>query len=315
MEINHYCFTRGYEIDYGNFAYPQNVSKQVLDKVKAKALNVINDASDDRNLSIPKWILIKEKDFVAWGICCNNSLLTSKYSEDYKNRPVRGFFAIIITDYTEDALKLPYDIAYFKQLYTLEVEPYWEQKEQHRNKTIGYIDGSYNYINAKPTSYLKMINVDVFKCHSLGNVDTTDVVMAVLCLTNTSLVIDNDNKCQATENGGFMNCISKNVSRSIFDVKQQCRRCKKFVSHYDSSEVCDSCISTENQEIIRKKEMEDQLRKQLENANKQIRDLNFSLESAYKKLERNKTFVKVLLGIITLLTIIISFLCKNLFNL
>ena len=94
MKIYHYCYTRGLHIDYGNFSYPNDLAKVFVDRIRFMALSILGDGVQ-RDLSIPKWILYKEKDFTVWGIFCENRLLNSNKYVDHRNRPIRGFFAII----------------------------------------------------------------------------------------------------------------------------------------------------------------------------------------------------------------------------
>ena len=314
MKIYHYCYTRGLHIDYGNFSYPNDIAKVFVDRIRFMALSILGDGIQ-RDLSIPKWILYKEKDFAVWGICCENRLLNSNKYVDYRNRPIRGFFAIMFEGCNDADVKLPFDVEYFKQLYALEVEPYWEQQEQHKNKTVGFIPGEYVYICSSANSLTIHLNTDVFKCKSLGNVNKEDVLSVALTLDNVSLLIDNDNLEQATNRGGsFMNCLSANVPAGEYPVKQKCPKCGLFVSAFVDGQICADCKEKESKkktEIKKEEEMDRKLKADLDVAVRRIEDLESIIDSDKRSLKKKGLLIRVLLGVIVVLLLMLSYAYKD----
>ena len=104
MKIQHYCYTRGKFLDYCVFSRPTNLDQFAIKEIKSKALSVTD--SIESKLSTPKWILIKTPEYVVWGICCLNRILSEEYNCDYSGTPISGMFAVVISEY--DNIQLPY---------------------------------------------------------------------------------------------------------------------------------------------------------------------------------------------------------------
>ena len=308
MKIEHYSYTRGAEMDYGLFSAPGNLTKSQKDIVRTKLMSILGD-DVERDLKIPKWILYKDNNFLVWGICCENRLLASNPQETtHKNRPVRGFFAIVISDFKGEELRLPFDINYFRELYRKEVENYWSQKEQHQTQTIGYLWGKYNFVSAAHNNYIELLNTDIFQCQSLGELDREGVIAAALTLNNVSLLIDNDNIEQATNrNGSFMNCLTPSVNFGLYHVKQQCPKCKKYVSSFTPTGVCFDCKEAE--EVIRRRikkdedDMDKQMKIELELAQDKIEELKSEVESNRLQLKKKDRVIKILAAALVILLI------------
>ena len=299
MKIEHYAYTRGAEMDYGLFSASGNLTKSQIDIVKTKFMSILGD-DVERNLKTPKWILYKDYNFLVWGLCCENRLLASNPQETtHKNRPVRGFFAIVISDFTGEDLRLPFDINYFRELYLNEVEKYWSQKEMHQNQTLGYLIGKYNYVSVAYNNYIELLNTDIFQCQSLGELDREGVIAASLTLDKVSLLIDNDNIEQATNrNGSFMNCLTPSVNFGLYHVKQQCPKCKKYVSSFTPTGVCFDCKEAE--EVTRRRikkdedDMDKQMKIELELAQNKIAELNSEVETNRLQLKKKDRVIKIL---------------------
>lgn len=302
MKIQHYCYTRNSHIDYGDFVLP-DLPKNQVDFIRKHILSITGDSNP--KFTIPKWILIKFDDVIVWGCCCWNSLLAENHFKDSLGRPVYGFFSIVITNFIPDEVKLPSDIDYFKELYSKEIEPYWNSSERRYSATDASISDRYKYIRAGLEVNLTL-NTDLFQCLSLGNLDKDMVVSAALTLDNVSLLIDNDNIQQATnKKGAFMNCLSSAVAPGSYTVKQLCPQCKEYVSAFTSAGICSTCKEKDQARIVTiKKEEEDmdkQLRRELDDANSKILYLQYDIEEAKKSIKKKNLLIKVLLGVIVLL--------------
>lgn len=302
-------------MDYGLFSVPGNLTNAQMDIVRTKLMSILGDDIKS-DLQIPKWILYKDNDFLVWGICCENRLIAET---THKNRPVRGFFAIVISDFKNEELRVPFDIKYFKELYQKEVEKYWDQKEPHKNKINGYLVGEYNYVRATHNNYIDLLNTDIFQCQSLGDLDKEGVIAAALTLNNVSLLIDNDNIEQATnKHGPFMNCLTSSVCFGLHHVKQQCPRCKKYVSSFTQAGVCVDC--KEADEVIRRRtikdedDMDKQMKIELELAQNKIAELKSEVESNCLLLKKKDRLIKILAAVLVALLIVLLY-SQNLFSL
>lgn len=286
-------------MDYGLFSTPGNLTKSQIDIVRTRFMSILGDDVEP-DLKTPKWILYKDYNFFVWGLCCENRLLASNSQlSTHKNRPVRGFFAIVISDFKGEELRLPFDINYFRELYRNEVEKYWEQKELHQNQTLGYLVGKYNYVSEAHNNYVNLLNTDIFQCQSLGELDKEGVIAAALTLDKVSLLIDNDNIEQATNrNGSFMNCLTSSVSLGLHHVKQQCPKCKKYVSSFMQTGICFDCEEAE--EVIRRRTIKDedymdkQMKIELEFAQNKIVELESEVESNRLQLKKKDRVIKIL---------------------
>ncbi len=302
MKIQHYCYTRAKFLDYCVFSRPTNLDQSAIKEIKSKALSVTD--SIESKLSTPKWILIKTPEYVVWGICCLNRILSEEYNCDYSGTPISGMFAVVISEY--DNIQLPYDVEYFRRLYELEVSKFWTRKEAHICQVDEFIAGNFNFIRAIQNDNVNIINTDPFKCLSLGTTNKEDIISAALTLDNVSLLIDNDNIQQATnKKGAFMNCLSSAVAPGSYTVKQLCPQCKEYVSAFTSAGICSTCKEKDQARIVSiKKEEEDmdkQLRRELDDANSKILYLQYDIEEAKKSIKKKNLLIKVLLGVIVLL--------------
>lgn len=300
-------------MDYGAFSDSTCLSQKVRNEIRYKILALLGNGSHD--LKIPKWILLKDEENIIFGVCCENRILTEGDKwVDNKSRSIRGFFAIILSDYNIIEVKLPFDITYFKKLYLLEVEKFWYQRMLHTNQITDYISGDYNYIKATKNSYTSTLNTNIFKCKSLGNENREEVLASALNFDNISLLIDNDNIEQATnKNSPFMNCLSANVQTGGYAVKQKCSKCGKFVSAFVEKEICIEC--KENEDIIIEEEkMNRKLEEELGKANHKIETLESMIEYKTRCLKNKNTLIKILLIIIVLLLFALSYAYRDCMN-
>ncbi len=310
MEIQHYCYTRGYNIDYGNFSYPSNISDAVCRHVRSMARAILDDEKKD--LLIPKWMLVKKGGVVVWGVCAYNRSLCKEKDKDREGRPIRGFFGVVISDVHGARVRVPFDIQYFKELYAREVEGYWDQREQHKNRTVGFIEGTYHYVEAVSGVVSGRLNADMFVCRSLGNVDKDGVVAEALALDEVSLVIDNDNLEQVTEPGcAFMNCLSKGVAPGEYPVKQKCPSCERYVSRFGDLGVCESCEKENLEKQREEEEMDKQMKKELENTQRKVRNLEFEIKTYERQLAQKQRWVKILGGLVILLFVMLAYTCRD----
>ncbi len=312
MKIEHYCYTRGLGMDYGHFALPDNISLESIDSIQHASSYLLGDRAKV-NLDVPKWILIKGKDLIVWGICCNNKILCNEKHLDPGNRSVRGFFAMIISDYSmEDDIRLPFDINYFKQLYATEVEPYWDQRRGHINTSTGYLSGEYSFIKPSVQIPSGLLNEDIFRCRSLGDMNRCEIISSALALEDITLMIDNDDIGQAANSKApFMNCVSASAEPGEFSVSRPCPKCGTLVDCFQENGICIDCKQKEDDayiiDIEIDDEMDEKLRNELDNANRRIQDLESHVEYQIKMLKKRDLMIKFLIGALLIFALIFAY--------
>lgn len=312
MKVQYFCYTRNRntQIDYGDFLLPSNLTSSQLKFIRDKVSSVLSD--NNVKFSTPKWLLIKFDNVIVWGCCCWNHLLNESFFKDHKGRPVYGFFSIVISEYTKDCIKIPYDIEYFKQLYADRIVPYWDSYKVPNNPSVDFITGNFNYIGVASNKYVDILNTDRFKCQSLGNVNKKEVIAAALTLDNVSLLVDNDNIEQATNpKGSFMTCLTSALPVKVYPVKQICPKCQNFVEAFASSGICLNCEIKEKRRITevfsKEDDMDQQLKRNLEGAQSQIQYLQLEIENANKRIKKKDLLIKTLLGLLFLLLLVILY--------
>ena len=307
MKISHFCYTRGKNLDYTDFAYPAGVHRNILNDARDMAMTILGDRVK-RNLSVPKWILLKDREYVVWGVCCYNEVLSPGRGKDITGTLVRGFFGLIMTDIGKARLKVPYDLSYFRRLYSLEVESHWGQREPHECSTAAYVDTACRFVESSSNDYVGRLNTDFFCCRSLGELDREKAIAAALSLDKVSLVIDNDNVDQATARGmAFMNCISSNVKEGVFPVTRKCPNCGKYVTSFTPNGVCRDCAvqvqKPADQPDGRHENEIERLKRELRLANQEIERLNLQIESGKK----TRKIIAVAVAAILLLILLFSY--------
>lgn len=315
MKIQHYCYTRTNYLDYGDFVLPINLAETELDAIRKKVLSITADVH--LQLTTPKWILIKNEDYIVWGCCCWNRLLAKEKFKDYSATPVYGFFSIVISDFSLGDVKIPFDLEYFRMLYSLEVEPFWNRREEHANDTNDYIIGDFNYIRPNRNSSVSLLNTDKFQCQSLCGISKDKLIEAALTLDNVSLLIDNDSIEQATnKKGSFMNCMSSLVSSGTYPVKQCCPQCKQYVSTFTSEGICMDCGKKTKMAELKKNE--DEIDKRMKmgagEGNSKIGYLQYEIEELRQQIKKKDLLIKILLGALLFLLVIILYICRDYYS-
>lgn len=179
--------------------------------------------ADDSQLVEPSWTLVKIDGYVLWGMSVLNTIIGDKCLDDDK-RPVRGFFGFI-----SDASisRLPYSIAYFKELYATYVTPIWDTYEQTEQINC-QIPPIYSDEFITKSSLLKDdINVDLGRCliFPYGS-DCKGLIEAVFSsFEDCSIATNIHKKSRCIEFGkdklSFMNVVGASDSgiRGIQDIK------------------------------------------------------------------------------------------------
>lgn len=313
MRIQHYCYTRGTQMDYNDFVKPDNVSNDFLTQLRNKAKSILDDKNIERNLDIPKWLLVKTNHIIAWGCCCNNAVLSRTHFLDHVNRNIRGFFAIVISDF-DSSVKLPFDLDYFKQLYEKEIVSYWNQYEPHGCKVDKYVIDDFDAIIPKETQVRDKLNIDSRICYSLGNIDKKEAIANALTLETISLLIDNDNIEQAiNSSGSFMNCISNVVPKGRWEIKvgSQCSQCGKQTQVLHDG-LCTSCKNLEREKQKNDKIMMEKLNEELQQTKVENERLQKEINILERELSHSKKVFKIVVGAFVVIILLIGLKnCKS----
>ena len=130
MDAQYFIYTRGYltENDYKLMYYPSDdfCGEDIRKFFRNQAKGAINTEKYYGSLENPRWLFSRYKGMILWGMAIMNKMLCSDSSSDSTDntgREVRGFFGMIVKDGTYETL--PFDINYFKRMYTELVIPYW----------------------------------------------------------------------------------------------------------------------------------------------------------------------------------------------
>lgn len=157
MDAQYFVYTRGYDIanDYklmfspSNDFCPDDVRKYFLQQARG----VINIELYSGNLEKPRWLYSRKSEFTLWGVGIMNTQLSDENNSDYANRPVRGFFGLIIKGSPVNSL--PFDISFFKDFYKSHIVSLWNApKEGFKQKGVIVEDcfGKYNTISPQSSS-------------------------------------------------------------------------------------------------------------------------------------------------------------------
>lgn len=314
MKIQNYCYTRGFYPDYRDFAIPSNINFEDIDNVSEMVKPIISSSLDN-----PVWVLYKTANVIVWGICCQNKYLSDLYKDEV-GRPVKGFFAISISDYTDQKLSLPFDTSYFKEIYKIEVEPYWEccEGKQHHSHSNELVDGKYHSIGISKGKDFLQLNTNPFFTKRLGTSDIEQVISAALSEEMISLAVNYDATVFANSSNikfPLMNCIVMGAEECSVPLKRACPSCGRLVSHYTDRGICDECAKKTEQdsnpfETDKNNNMENK-EQELTVLKRQVRDCRLDIEEKDKKIKKQNRQIKILWIICGVLLLLSLWLFKN----
>lgn len=317
MKIQNYCYTRGVERDYRNFIVPSILSASDIEVVSnlVKPILACEFTPNTLDTQPPIWILYKTSNVLVWGCCCWNRVLSSlnQCNTDEKERQVRGFFSIVISDYAIQELKVPYDLSYFEKLYENEIVPHWfcGQGEKFSSSGSGFYNGSYRFISASENEYRHLLNTDIFLSKRLGVSNVEEVIESALTLDTITLAIGYDGTDGISNtNALFMNSIMPGKKEKSVPVKHACPSCGKLVSHYTSSGMCDECsnLPAGGSTIIAPIQYGNMENKEQEltELKRQVRDYRLEIDEKDKKIKKQNRQIRIfwiVCGILLLLSL------------
>lgn len=314
MKIQNYCYTRGLYPDYRDFAIPSNICGKDVDNVSEMVRPIISSPLDN-----PVWVLYKTANVIVWGICCQNKYLSDLYKDEV-GRPVKGFFAISISDFADKELLLPFDALYFKEIYKNEVEPYWEcyEGKQHQSCSNKIVDGKYHSIRISKGKDFLQLNTNPFFTKRLGTSDIEQVISAALSEEMISLAVNYDATVFANSSNikfPLMNCIVMGAEECSVPLKRACPSCGRLVSHYTDRGICDECAKKAEQdsnpfETDKNNNMENK-EQELTVLKRQVRDCRLDIEEKDKKIKKQNRQKKILWIICGVLLLLSLWLFKN----
>ena len=306
MEIRSYCYTRGDKPDYRDFSIPENLTKADKIAVKNLVLPILNG-----DVEKPVWVLYKTPEVVVWGICCNNGKLSNSYNKDEIGRKVKGFFALVISAYSNDRLIVPYDISFFENLYKKEVVPYWDCRkgESHQSQTSDISDISYHSVSAAENNYVHRLNTDEFQIKRLSDTNANQIIAAALTIDKVTLTIGYDCLDNTINNKTtFMNCVVDGKKERTVKVRRLCPICHRQVEHLVPNGICDACARQEREQHKLNQEGtngDDEMKdKMIEDLKRKLRECEFEMEEKNKTIKSQKRAVLFLAALCGLLLIL-----------
>lgn len=233
MKAQYFVYTRTRNLDYRTFFSPSEelCPKEIRTKFLKEIRGVIDIETYDDPLNTPRWLYSYSNGLLLFGVGIMNAELSETCKVDFANRPVRGFFGIILS-ISNDEIFLPMDINLFRQLYKKYIEPIWELDREHiKIQTIEidikeYIKDSTHIIN--PENKDLSLNFHEDKCVILGKVSPEDAFSRALTLKQEiSIVTGFNNKKHAyciDSDYKYKNVIVNNVierEEKLYNKKQE----------------------------------------------------------------------------------------------
>lgn len=313
MKIQNYCYTRGDKPDYRDFIIPNNTQGNDITTIRGMVRPVL-----ESELKEPVWILYKTSKIIIWGVCCRNSLLSKQNNTDEKGRAVKGFFSIVLSEFSVWDLRIPYDVPYFERMYEHEVVPNWfcAQGENFSSSGRDFYNGSYRFISASKNEYTHLLNTDIFLAKRLGISNIEEVIASALTFDTITLTIGYDGTDGfSNTNAIFMNSIMPGKKEKSVPVKRACPSCGKLVSHYTNHDICDECAQKAEQdsnpfETDKNINMENK-EQELTVLKRQVRDCRLEIEEKDKKIKKQNRQIKILWIICGVLLLLSLWLFKN----
>ncbi len=220
IKAQYFVYTRNRDIDYRTFYSPSEelCPRETRKKFLKEIRGVIDIETYDDPLDSPRWLYSCSNGLLLFGVGTMNNELSETYNVDFANRPVRGFFGIVLPYLTSEVC-LPMDINLFSHLYKQYIEPIWELDRDHFNTQTIEVDLN-EFINdgihvIYPTNNGLSLNYHDNKCVILGDIKPEDAFSNALTLGHDiSIVTGFNNKKHAYSVDSeykYMNVIVKNV--------------------------------------------------------------------------------------------------------
>lgn len=218
MKPEYFIYTRNSESDY-KLVYSPSESlcpKETRLFYLKQARGAVNIDTYTLDLEQPKWIFSKKGDSILYGIAVLNSVLSESSNTDYTGTPVRGFFGMV---FDANCLEyIPYDIAFFKDMYKRLIVPLWNTTNAEFKKNgveIGLRLEDYSSITRY--DHQIQINEDIERSVILGCHEVKDVLEQVMCITSdVSLITGLSDKSHAFDvEYKYMNSIVEGVNERL----------------------------------------------------------------------------------------------------
>ena len=200
MNAHLFVYTRTRNVDYQAIISPSEnfCPKQTRKLFLTQARGVINVEQYDDPLVDPRWLFSKRDNLLLWGIGIQNKMLNEDVYKDFTGRPVRGFFGIII-DLSQQEGVIPFDVDFFKRIYTSYILPIWEVEfDTFKKSSIQFDFDVEQFTFIKGSTPTVNLNYDVDKTRILGEVKLSDVFSSALSSdADTSIVAGFSSKAHA----------------------------------------------------------------------------------------------------------------------
>lgn len=222
--------------DLSDAVFPSEIRNSFENRIKG----VTNDEESWESF---KWVLVKERGFVLWGVACMNEMLDVQYSKDKFPRALRGFTGYVIPNYSGQPLAN--DINVFKEIFRKVMAPIFDSYVQEQSADFLVDVNSASFIYPEP--FNSKLNTDYHRCRVFSpTVDAESLVASCLSYPDDISVAINVARIESVTTPRFnplMNAVMREpMSEEITDipVKHLCSNCGNTVDDlYDG--LCQEC--------------------------------------------------------------------------
>lgn len=188
MKAYVYIYSRTSEKDYRPLTQISDprCPSEFLMRAESRAIGLTR--ASDEQLEQPQWLFMKEGNCVIWGLACMNSLLDSRYSNDKTDTPIRGFTALVISNYKGEPL--PYDISCFSEPFCKVMDGFFFTFNSSVSNIVVEIPTEGKCI--EPGGWNNLLNTDIRYCKIMPcDVDGTVLLKEALgCSDDISIAIN-----------------------------------------------------------------------------------------------------------------------------
>ncbi len=211
-------YTRNRDVDYRMVITPDESlcpadTRKYFRKLIRGAIDV--ETYDDP-LNEPRWLIARKDNVILYGVAIMLEIFGTDCCTDFTGRNVRGFFGIVV-DASDDDVKLPFGIEFFRAVNNKYIEPLWDStKEEFIRKSIEADIEEYDGETISGVDKTIFMNVSTEQCLILGKVDLKSALESALaCKCDISMVTGFNSKHHAFADEAdydFMNAIVNSVN-------------------------------------------------------------------------------------------------------
>jgi len=182
MNAHLFVYTRTRNVDYQAIISPSEdfCPKQTRRLFLTQARGIINVEQYDDPLVEPRWLFSRKDNLLLWGTGVQNKMLSEDVYKDFTGRPARGFFGIIIDCSRQEGV-IPFDLEFFKRIYSDYVLPIWDVEfDSFKKSSVSFDFDVEQFRCIKGAEPSVGLNYDINKTLILGRVELDAVFSSAL---------------------------------------------------------------------------------------------------------------------------------------